>query len=215
MARYLGVRNDMADILQIGPTRPTYADRECGNGVVIQHKDGFETQYCHMARGSITVTPGQSVDCRHSAWSGRAVRANPIPTSGNERCAKTAKPLTRSIPTARPPAPIQPHRRFGLCHWPHRRAASSTSGLPMRSPHLTTVKAGTANTGATSDGPAMVAWVHLFGPRDGDTATDDDDRPKRRGVRDNPNAGPRSGPRVPRLWKAHSDGRVDKGCIIY
>jgi len=32
---------------------------ECGNGVVIDHGDGWETQYCHMARGSIRVKVGQ------------------------------------------------------------------------------------------------------------------------------------------------------------
>lgn len=35
--------------------------RECGNGVVIAHQGGFETQYCHMANGSIAVKPGEEV----------------------------------------------------------------------------------------------------------------------------------------------------------
>jgi hypothetical protein len=35
--------------------------RECGNGVVIDHGDGWETQYCHMAQGSIVVKVGQQV----------------------------------------------------------------------------------------------------------------------------------------------------------
>src|SRR5690606_4141688 len=35
--------------------------RDCGNGVVIGHGDGWETQYCHMARGSIRVRPGEQV----------------------------------------------------------------------------------------------------------------------------------------------------------
>lgn len=34
---------------------------ECGNGVLIEHAGGMETQYCHMARGSIAVKPGQAV----------------------------------------------------------------------------------------------------------------------------------------------------------
>lgn len=36
-------------------------DRECGNGVVIQHTDGWETQYCHLRNGSIHVKKGQMV----------------------------------------------------------------------------------------------------------------------------------------------------------
>lgn len=34
---------------------------ECGNGVVIAHGNGWETQYCHMAKGSIVVHVGQTV----------------------------------------------------------------------------------------------------------------------------------------------------------
>ncbi|MDK3073728.1 M23 family metallopeptidase [Sedimentitalea sp. JM2-8] len=32
--------------------------RECGNGVVIEHEGGWETQYCHMKSGSIAVSEG-------------------------------------------------------------------------------------------------------------------------------------------------------------
>src|SRR5262249_29150241 len=35
--------------------------RDCGNGVVLRHADGWETQYCHMAQGSIRVAPGERV----------------------------------------------------------------------------------------------------------------------------------------------------------
>lgn len=33
----------------------------CGNGVVIQHADGWETQYCHLRKGSVRVKPGDRV----------------------------------------------------------------------------------------------------------------------------------------------------------
>lgn len=56
-----GVRNDMADVLQSDPGAPDVTDVECGNGVVIAHPGGWETQYCHMAFGSVTVRPDQTV----------------------------------------------------------------------------------------------------------------------------------------------------------
>jgi hypothetical protein len=49
---------------------------ECGNGVVISHPGGFETQYCHMRKGSITVRAGQPVKAGENlgrvGFSGRA-----------------------------------------------------------------------------------------------------------------------------------------------
>jgi Peptidase family M23 len=35
--------------------------RECGNGVVIAHEGGFETQYCHLRQGSVLVKPGERI----------------------------------------------------------------------------------------------------------------------------------------------------------
>ena len=35
--------------------------KECGNGVLITHEGGWETIYCHMKKGSISVVPGQHI----------------------------------------------------------------------------------------------------------------------------------------------------------
>ncbi len=56
-----GLRDEMPDQIY-APDDPKVAGRECGNGVVIDHGDGWETQYCHLKRGSIRVAPGQQVD---------------------------------------------------------------------------------------------------------------------------------------------------------
>lgn len=37
-------------------------DRECGNGLVIDHGGGWETQYCHLRRGSVRVAAGDVVE---------------------------------------------------------------------------------------------------------------------------------------------------------
>jgi Peptidase family M23 len=54
-------RDGVADISIRAPGAPSVAGRECGNGVVIAHGDGWETQYCHMARGSLRVKAGDVV----------------------------------------------------------------------------------------------------------------------------------------------------------
>lgn len=54
-------RDGVADVLVANPETPGVEGRECGNGVVIAHSEGWETQYCHLARGSLRVKPGQRV----------------------------------------------------------------------------------------------------------------------------------------------------------
>jgi len=60
--RVKGLRNNMADrLVQTDADRAAIKGRECGNGVVIDHGQGWETQYCHMKQGSIRVGKGQQV----------------------------------------------------------------------------------------------------------------------------------------------------------
>ena len=53
------VRDGMEDIARAATGAPAVGNRLCGNGVVISHADGWETQYCHLAQHSVRVRPGQ------------------------------------------------------------------------------------------------------------------------------------------------------------
>ncbi|MES0385334.1 MAG: M23 family metallopeptidase [Hyphomicrobium sp.] len=55
------VRDGMADVFAKAASRKALKGQECGNGVVIDHGDGWETQYCHMRQGSLTVKTGDKV----------------------------------------------------------------------------------------------------------------------------------------------------------
>jgi murein DD-endopeptidase MepM/ murein hydrolase activator NlpD len=59
--RVLRVRDGVADVSVRERGIGAVEGRECGNGVVIDHGDGWNTQYCHMAQGSVTVKPGEVV----------------------------------------------------------------------------------------------------------------------------------------------------------
>ena len=57
-----GVRDGMPDILLRNSGGPdSVKNRECGNGVVIDHGRGWETQYCHMLKGSVITKTGDTV----------------------------------------------------------------------------------------------------------------------------------------------------------
>lgn len=59
--RVIGTRDGLDDT----PMESRDPDRDtarCGNGVRIDHGGGWTTQYCHMARGSVTVSTGAMVD---------------------------------------------------------------------------------------------------------------------------------------------------------
>ncbi|GAA6206862.1 M23 family metallopeptidase [Cognatishimia sp. WU-CL00825] len=58
----VGLRNDMPDHNFFDIDQSGIAGRECGNGVVLDHGDGWETQYCHLKQNSVSVSLGALVD---------------------------------------------------------------------------------------------------------------------------------------------------------
>lgn len=56
-----GVRDGMEDVSIRRGGVESIKNRECGNGVLISHAEGVETQYCHMRKGSIRVKAGEKV----------------------------------------------------------------------------------------------------------------------------------------------------------
>ena len=55
------VRDGMQDRLYKKNQEADIKGRECGNGLVLSHGHGWETQYCHMLKGSLTVKKGDQV----------------------------------------------------------------------------------------------------------------------------------------------------------
>lgn len=58
----LRVRDGVADrLIATAADKEAVKSIECGNAVIIDHGDGWETGYCHMKRGSLKVKPGDRV----------------------------------------------------------------------------------------------------------------------------------------------------------
>lgn len=59
--RVRAVRDGVADVSVREAGKEAIKSRECGNGVVLEHGDGWETQYCHLRLGSLRVKAGEKV----------------------------------------------------------------------------------------------------------------------------------------------------------
>jgi hypothetical protein len=60
--KVLRVRDQEQDsLIETESDVASVAGRECGNGLVMQLQDGYEVQYCHLRKGSLSVKPGNVV----------------------------------------------------------------------------------------------------------------------------------------------------------
>ncbi|WP_026103282.1 M23 family metallopeptidase [Pseudanabaena sp. PCC 6802] len=59
--KVLRVRDGIVDRKTLDTKDSGIEGKECGNGVVIDHGQGWETQYCHMRHGSVVAKPGTQV----------------------------------------------------------------------------------------------------------------------------------------------------------
>ncbi len=162
-----GVRDGMADILQTGENAPDVTGKECGNGVVVSHGDGWETQYCHLANGSVAVGTGDRVAIGtilgQVGLSGQtqfphlhlSVRHNgnvvdPFDPDGAITCGEPSETRLWSDAIDAPAG--------GLI----------TAGFAAGVPEYSAVKAGTAHETTFSSSDDLVVWGYVFGGRAGD-----------------------------------------------
>ena len=169
-----GVRDGMADQDVRIAGEASVRGRECGNGVVISHREGWETQYCHMARGSVAVRAGQAVT------SGTPLGR--IGESGDAAFAHVHVSVRRNGQKIDPFAWDAPAGACGVGQslW----SAEAAAALAYRSPDvinagfapgavtLAEVESGGAEaTPPTARGPALVAYVRAIGLKAGDVIT--------------------------------------------
>jgi len=162
-----GVVRGLRDGVPDGGTATMAEGQGCGNGVALTHADGWETQYCHLMQGSITVTTGQTVTAgtpigligysgrtefphlefilRHE---GRVV--DPFDPSDTTSCGAGTATLWS--------APL-----------PHVPGEILSAGFAADVPEFEVITAGQAERGviAATD-PALVLWAFVHSGRAGD-----------------------------------------------
>jgi hypothetical protein len=164
-----GVRDGVRDSGFAPADRTAIAGRECGNGVVLAHAGGWETQYCHMAVGSIAVrrgdkvaagTPlgrvGMSGDAQfpHLHFSVRQGprQVDPFAPDSTAQCGSS----TRSLWTPAAAASLAYHRTEVI-----------NSGFATEPVEMIAVEAQTLEA-PNRRAPALIAWVRAIGLQKGD-----------------------------------------------
>ena len=152
-----GVRNDMRDVLFTSDLSSEINGRDCGNGVVVAHDNGWETQYCHMREGSVSVIVGDLVEpgdvLGQVGLSGRtqfphvhiSVRqggqlVDPFAPDGVSNCGTLAPYTLWAVPIDTPAGGASQHRILGQCsrlrrpqsrYRRSRRAPARRTRLPL------------------------------------------------------------------------------------
>lgn len=153
------------------------AGRECGNGVVLDHGAGWQTQYCHLRQGSVAVKKGERVErgaplgmvglsgrtefphvhltVRHQ---GRTIdpftgRTAPEGRTGRGDCAQAGESLWTAAAGA------------SLAYRPVSIYEASVAGM---APSVAQVHEGQDIVPARRDSPALVVWAAFYGVRAGD-----------------------------------------------
>lgn len=162
-----GVVRAVRDGVPDGGTFTAPEGQGCGNGVVLAHPGGWETQYCHLMRGSIAVAQGARVEAGtplgligfsgatefpHLEFILRRDGAviDPFDPGEATACATGAAPLWAE-PVVNPGGGIL------------------SAGFAPGVPEFGAIRGGTADAERLdAAGPAVVLWAFVHGGRAGD-----------------------------------------------
>ena len=162
--KILAVRDGMEDIDVRLTGSAAVVDRKAGNGVVIDHGGGWQTQYNHLRSGSITVKPGDAVN------TGQVIGM--IGMSGYAAFPHVHFALRHQGVSMDPfggvDAPVLWDDR-ALAALPYTASGILAAGFAPRRPSWSEARAGDYDADPLGGGaPALVFWTSLFGGQGGD-----------------------------------------------
>jgi hypothetical protein len=168
----IGTRHDMDDVNvhQIG--KDALKGKDCGNGVNIDHGDGWTTQYCHLRRNSVAVRQGDTVAAGQ--------RLGLVGLSGNTEFPHLEITVRHHDTVVDPFAGTDRTERCGVGAAPlwrddaleqlaYRSVLLNNAGFASSIPTLEAVRAGLYDAKEVSPhAAALVFWVDVYWPRPGD-----------------------------------------------
>lgn len=164
-----GVRDGEPDISVRQRGRAELRGKDAGNGVRIDHGDGWETQYSHLRRGSIAVRVGQAVEA--------GTVLGQVGLSGNTEFPHVDFSVRRNGKTIDPFAPDggacgadqaglwRPELKETLRYRPSGLLRAGFADTP---PDPASARETPAATALAAGSPAIVFWMELFGLKKGD-----------------------------------------------
>ena len=167
----LRVRDGVEDRALIDEaSKRAIAGRECGNGVVIDHDGGWQTQYCHLRRGSIRVRAGKRVEQGSPlglvGLSGRTEFPHVHLTV--RRNGQVIDPFTGRLQSAGCGGEEKPLWRADV-HISYEYVALYNAGFWDGQPDVEAIRNGrVSNRPLPPTATALVLWVDVFGMQAGD-----------------------------------------------
>jgi hypothetical protein len=162
----LGTRDGMPDVWDGKYNEDAIKGRDCGNGLVIDHGAGWQTQYCHMQNGSLTVNKGDNVETGtilgQIGMSGRTQFAHVHLSVRKD--GKQVDPFAPNGVTCNAPSQTTLWLKEPL----FQPGGFLDIGFSDKVPKYRDIKLGSANTRLTRTSPALVSYIYLFGGRTGD-----------------------------------------------
>ena len=165
-------RDGMADVSVRAVGVEAVAGREAGNGVLIDHGGGWETQYSHLRSGSVVVEPGDRVEAGtplglvglsgqtefphlHFTLRKGGVAIDPFTgTAGGWTCGSATSPVWTAEAER-----VLAYVPTGLL----------IAGFSSTRPEAEAIRRGDQRLGATARDPdALILWADVFGAQAGD-----------------------------------------------
>lgn len=167
-----GVRDGMKDVDVTIAGGQSVKGKECGNGLVIDHGGGWETQYCHLRKGSLAVRSGDVVKRRHKlglvGHSGRAQFPHiHLSVRYKKKIIDPFVGLGRTDKCGLGPKPLW--QEGVLAKVGRTTTALYNAGFATAKPEARAAREGLLGADKFSrDAPALVLWVDVFWVEAGD-----------------------------------------------
>ncbi|WP_262029604.1 M23 family metallopeptidase [Microvirga sp. Mcv34] len=172
----LRIRDGMEDVSISGKGRESVINTECGNGALVDHGNGWQTQYCHMAKGSLRVKAGDMLKAGDKIGQVGLSGATEFPhlhftvrKNGEAVDPFVSGPPTKSCDTRGVSSLWDDSLKFSLAY---QGGSVLNKGFAPGPVTMDAIESGVAEQDIpTTRSPALVAFVRAIGLKGGDVQT--------------------------------------------